>query len=73
MAARVYVCPDISCQHCTATIERELKALDGVVSVQADLNTKKVVVEVTDESLFPKVEATLKEIGYPPAPEVSVA
>lgn len=73
MATKVYVCPDISCHHCTMTIERELKALDGVISVQADLDTKKVVVEVKDESVFPTVEATLKEIGYPPAPEVSLA
>ena len=73
MATKTYVCPDISCSHCTMAIERELKALDGVVSVQADLSTKQVVVEVSDEGVFPKVEATLKEIGYPPAPEVSVA
>ena len=73
MATKTYVCPDISCHHCTMTIERELKMVDGVTSVQADLDTKRVVVEVTDESLFPQVEATLVEIGYPPAPEVTLA
>ncbi len=73
MAVKTYVCPDISCHHCTMTIERELKMLDGVLNVQADLETKRVVVEVQDESLFPKVEETLVEIGYPPAPEVSLA
>ncbi len=73
MATKTYVCPDISCHHCTMTIERELKMVDGVTSVQADLDTKRVVVEVTDESLFPQVEATLVEIGYPPAPEVTAA
>ncbi len=72
MATKTYVCPDISCHHCTMTIERELKMLDGVLSVKADLETKQVVVEVTDESLFPQVEATLVEIGYPPAPEVTL-
>lgn len=73
MATKVYVCPDISCHHCTMAIERELKDVEGVISVQADLDTKKVTVEVTDEAVLPQVEATLKEIGYPPAPEVTLA
>ncbi len=72
MAKKVYVCPDISCHHCTMTIERELKMVPGVLSVQGDVETKKVVVEVSDESVFPQVEATLVEIGYPPAEEVAL-
>ncbi len=73
MATKTYLCPDMSCDHCVMAIERELKALEGVVSVQADLSTKRVVVEVSDDDVLPQVEATLKEIGYPPAPEVSLA
>jgi len=50
------------------TIERELKAIPGVKSVQGNLETKAVLVEVENEAVLSQVEATLVEIGYPPAP-----
>jgi len=55
------------------TIERELKMVPGVLAVQGDVDTKKVVVEVAGEDIFPQVEATLVEIGYPPAQDAAVA
>ena len=65
MTTKTYNVPAISCGHCTATIERELKHVDGVQSVKADLDSKRVTVQVNEETVLPAVEATLVEIGYP--------
>lgn len=65
MTTKTYQVPNISCGHCTATIERELKELAGVFNVKADLDSKRVVVDAKDEAVFPNVEMTLAEIGYP--------
>ncbi len=62
---KTYTVPDISCGHCTATIERELKLVDGVTSVKAEQESKQVTVEVKDEATLANVEAMLQEIGYP--------
>ena len=65
MTTKTYHVPNISCGHCTATIERELKFVDGVEQVKADQASKDVVVDVRDEGVLREVEAMLAEIGYP--------
>lgn len=65
MTTKIYNVPAISCGHCTATIERELKEVAGVATVKADLASKRVTVEVNQASDLPAVEAMLVEIGYP--------
>lgn len=65
MTTKTYTVPNISCGHCVATIERELKDVDGVQSVKASEGTKAVMVEVTDDSALPGVTSMLAEIGYP--------
>ncbi|HRW48957.1 MAG: heavy-metal-associated domain-containing protein [Caldilinea sp.] len=67
MTTKTYNVPDISCGHCTATIERELKLVDGLDSVKAELDTKLVTVEVENDSVLAEVEKMLEEIGYPAA------
>ncbi len=65
MTTKTYQVPAISCGHCVATIERELKRLEGVLHVKAQQDPKQVTVEVADENMLPEVEQTLAEIGYP--------
>ena len=65
MTTKTYNVPAISCGHCTATIERELKLVDGVQTVKAELESKRVTVQVAEDGILPAVEATLMEIGYP--------
>ncbi len=67
MTTKTYNVPDISCGHCTATIERELKLVDGLDSVKAELDTKQVTVEVENDGVLAEVEKMLEEIGYPAA------
>jgi copper chaperone CopZ len=65
MTTKTYHVPDISCKHCVATIERELKDLVGVNSVKAEESSKNVTVDAVDEKTLTNVELTLAEIGYP--------
>jgi len=65
MTTKTYQVPNISCGHCTATIERELKSLEGLQHVKAELESKEVVVEVIGEEVLAEVESLLEEIGYP--------
>ncbi len=67
MITKTYSVPDISCGHGPATIERELKLVDGLESVQAELDSKLVTVEVQSEDVLAEVEKMLEEIGYPAA------
>ena len=72
MTTKTYLVPNISCGHCTATIERELKFVDGLESVKAEIESKKVTVEVANAGILKGVEAALEEIGYPSAPAVTL-
>jgi len=67
MSSKTYSVPNISCGHCVATIERELGAVPGVESVKGDLSAKQVAIAYDVESVLPRVEEVLQEIGYPPA------
>jgi len=67
MSSKTYSVPNISCGHCVATIERELGAVPGVESVKGDLAAKQVTIVYEVESVLPRVEEVLDEIGYPPA------
>ena len=60
------VIPNISCGHCTHTIEMEVSDLAGVTSVKADQESKSVTVEWQDPATWSKIEALLQEINYPP-------
>ena len=67
MSTKTYTVPAISCGHCTATIERELKFVDGLESVKAELDSKHVTVVVQNDDVLAEVEKMLEEIGYPAA------
>jgi copper chaperone CopZ len=70
MTTKTVVVPNISCGHCTHTIESELAEVAGVQSVKADQETKKVTVNFDAPATWDKIVATLEEINYPPANEV---
>jgi len=49
------------------TIKRETQDVPGVVSVDADQETKTATYVLESEAALPKVKETLAEIGYPAA------
>jgi copper chaperone len=66
MTVKTFVVPNISCGHCTHTIEMEVGDLAGVTSVKADQASKQVTVEWQDPATWEQIDALLQEINYPP-------
>lgn len=58
-----YTVPDMSCEHCKAAVTEELSAVEGVESVQVDLDSK--LVSVTGGPLDDAaLRAAISEAGY---------
>ena len=66
METKTFVVPNISCGHCTHTIETELGDLAGVTSVKAEIESKKVTVSWQDPASWGQINDLLQEINYPP-------
>jgi len=67
MTTKTFTVPNISCGHCTHTIQMELSDLAGVQSVTADEATKQVTVGWEAPANWETIQAVLKEIDYAPA------
>ncbi len=60
------VAPDISCDHCIASIKKAVGALEGVGEVEGDPETKRVVVDFDPaRTQLARIEAAMEEEGYP--------
>jgi copper chaperone len=61
--ARTYSVPGMSCGHCEAAVEEELRTVEGVRSVEVDLETKLVVVRGVglDDT---RLRAAIADAGY---------
>ncbi len=66
MESKTFVVPNISCGHCVHTIQSEVAEVEGVKSVKADQQTKKVTVQWDTPATWDKIAQVLKEIDYPP-------
>ena len=64
MSTVTYTVPKIHCAHCVHTIQTELSDLEGVQNVNADMNTKQVVVTFDAPASTEKIESLLAEINY---------
>ena len=62
-----YHTPDMSCQHCVHAIETELKEVEGVLMVRANLDTKQVTVTFEPPATEEDIKNVLADIGYPVA------
>lgn len=67
MTSKTFTVPNISCGHCTHTIEMEVGELEGVTKVTTIQDSKQVTVEWKDPATWETIQATLQEINYPPA------
>lgn len=57
----------MSCGHCKMALEAAIGQMDGVSSVQVDLENNLANIEVENENIKEKVLETIKEAGYTPA------
>jgi copper chaperone len=67
MESKTFSVPNISCGHCVMTIKRELSDLDGVTSVDGDVESKTVTVAWTTPASEDGIKTLLAEINYPAA------
>lgn len=67
MSEKRFQVPNISCQHCVMTIKRELSELEGVVSVDANADTKTVAVQWDAPASWDTIKELLTAINYAPA------
>ncbi len=58
--------PAVTCGHCKMSVEREVGAVDGVVSVVVTVENKRAVIEYAGPATYDGIETVLTEIGYPP-------
>ncbi len=61
-----YKVPAIHCNHCAHTIKMELSEINGIESVQVDVNKKEITVTFEPPASEQKIRDLLKEINYPP-------
>ena len=66
MNSKTFIVPNISCGHCTHTVETEVAGVAGVTSVKADVNTKQVTVAWEPPATWDQIAAVLLEVNYPP-------
>lgn len=57
--------PEITCDHCIATIERTVGAVDGARFVRGDADARQFAIEVEHGAVLDAVAAALLEEGYP--------
>lgn len=58
--------PDMSCNHCTAAIERAIKAVDPVATVECDLDNRTVNVDSATDT--ETLVAAMQSADYPATP-----
>ena len=63
MSEITYRVPDLSCAHCKRAVTEEVLAVDGVESVEVDLDTKLVVVRGGDLD-DARLRAAIDDAGY---------
>jgi copper chaperone len=61
--------PDVSCSHCKAAIESAVSGLAGVASVEVEVATKSVAVDLEAAGDLGAVRAAIEDEGYTVAGE----
>jgi copper chaperone len=72
MTTKTFIVPNISCGHCTHTIEMELSDLAGVTDVNAEQETKQVTVSWQEPATWDAIQSLLTDINYPPQQLVQI-
>jgi copper chaperone CopZ len=65
MTTVTYSIPNISCHHCTHTIQSEVSDIPGVQSVSAGVDTKQATITFDEPATEAEIKALLAEINYP--------
>lgn len=63
---KTYNVPGMTCGHCESAVKNEVGALDGVSSVEVDLDSK--LVTVSGDASDDAIRAAIDEAGYEATP-----
>ena len=65
MTTKTYSVPSISCGHCVNTIQMEVSEMEGVESVTANAETKKVDIIFDAPADEAAIKSLMAEINFP--------
>ena len=65
MTSKTYFIPNISCMHCVMNIKKRLNEIEGVESVEGNVQTREVKVEFSNPVTEEVILQALAEINYP--------
>lgn len=57
--------PNINCNHCVMTVQRESGFVEGAEFVSGDVDNKTATFQVAGDDAVAQLKATLAEAGYP--------
>jgi copper chaperone len=57
--------PNISCGHCVNAIKNELSEMDGIKSIEENIENKTITIEWNTPATLESIKNKLKEINYP--------
>jgi copper chaperone len=57
--------PNISCGHCVNAIKNELSEMDGIKSIEENIENKTITIEWNTPATLESIKNRLKEINYP--------
>lgn len=57
--------PEITCDHCIATIRRTVDSVEGAHFLQGDWETKQFAIDIASGGLLEQISAALESEGYP--------
>jgi copper chaperone CopZ len=60
-----FIVSNLSCTSCLATIEAELKGMEGVLGMDADLRAGRVTVDHLSSLNYERIGASITNLGYP--------
>lgn len=59
-----FTLPDVSCAHCVGVVQKAVKAVDAMATIEVDITTKKARIESTAEKAT--IANALVAVGYAP-------
>jgi Cu+-exporting ATPase len=64
MMKKVLTVEGMTCMHCVGRVDKTLKEMDGITSVQVDLETKSATIELSNDIADDVLKATIADQGY---------
>ena len=56
---------NLKCNGCVNTVKKGVLSIEGIDTVEVDLDASKVIVATEDQKLIDEVKAKLSKMGYP--------